>query len=262
MEKCAKQISRDLPFGIDSTSATTERMLLSRVLLPLLLTAGLALSLSLPGQLNLTRELTSKDVQNTRIELQHLATGSKRTTHLYEDGSFAFNNLPQGEYVLFISSIDLNLLPFKARVEVADDVTAYVLRATSNWATKGIQIPLPLQVVANPSAPERTYLKERTPSILKSGPVATVLNSPIYLGGAVLGILAVVAPYLMEKFDPETAKEMRQQRQSRAAKPSKAALEAAMKLQKIGKNDEGSGIQPQSLLDKSQQQKKLKKRKN
>jgi hypothetical protein len=201
------------------------------------------LSATLPGQLDLKRNLTSRDVQNTWIELEQVTSdtsGFKRMAYLHKDGSFEIGNISEGEYILTVNSIDYNLLPFKARVEVTQDdsITAYLIQATSKWEIKGQQIPLPFQIIANPAYPERGYIRERTPSIFKSGPIATVANNPLYLFAALLGLLVIGAPYLMEKFDPETAKAMREERQARHSKPTKAALEATQKLQSIGTESE------------------------
>jgi hypothetical protein len=237
-------------------------MLPTTLIFSLLGIVRVVLCATLPGQLDLKRNLTSRDVQNTWIELEQMTSdtsGFKRMAYLHKDGFFEIGNIPEGEYILTVNSIDYNLLPFKARVEVTQDdsISAYVIQATSKWEIKGQQIPLPLQIIANPAYPERGYIQERTPSIFKSGPIATVANNPLYLFAALLGLLVIGAPYLMEKFDPETAKAMREERQARRSKPTKAALEATQKLQSIG-NESISEAQAEVAATKSS----VKKRKN
>lgn len=193
----------------------------------------------LPGQLKLSRNLTSEDVQNTEILLEQVSSDTQRQqkrAYLHRDGSFHIRDIPEGEYLLSIVSIDLNLIPMRALVEVSheDSISAYVVTSSDTRAHRGPQIPLPFELIANPKLPERAYLKERNPGILKSGPIAVVLNNPLYLAAALLVLLSMAVPFLMEKFDPESAKIVREQREARRGEPSQAAVDAVKKLAAVG----------------------------
>ncbi|QEU61917.1 Sop4 [Kluyveromyces lactis] len=81
--------------------------------------------------------------------------------------------------------------------------------------------PLPLDsahrltITTMNKQPYRKYIKIRNPGILESGPIASVLRSKFKLAGVVTVIFLVLFPILLEKFDPETAKAMRQEKMHR-----------------------------------------------
>lgn len=235
----------------------SKQKTLIRCLCSLLCLLSTCLCAVLPGHVQFDGNVTSLDVQRTQIEITEVSSepGSYRQrAFIHPDGTFELNNIPKGEFVLTVLSIDYNLIPFKARVIVNEDdeVHAYVLHATSQWDKLGQEIPLPIQIIPNPKQPLREYLVERTPGLLKSGPIATVLNNPLYLGAAILSLIAIAAPYLMEKFDPETAKAVREERAAsrrEKIKPSQAAIEATEKLQSSG-NEVKAGSKSDSTLKK------------
>ncbi|CCH42463.1 putative membrane protein [Wickerhamomyces ciferrii] len=202
-------------------------------LIPFVIGATVSGFIELPGD-----ELTNLDLVHTSIELleiqgaQSNSIGLKRNAHINSEGVFNFHDIPKGSYLLSVSHIEYNLVPFKSRVDVLenDEVKVHLVQAAQKWDDKGPEIPQPIRFIPNTKFPERQYIKNRSPGILESGPIATVVNNPLYLAMAFLAIIAVVAPYLLEKFDPETAKLLKEQKAQRNVNSSAAALKAAESL--------------------------------
>lgn len=189
------------------------------------------------GYLELPGEYTNLDLEHTSIELLEITNDLnkspiKRHGYINNKGIFKFTDIPKGSYLLSLSHIEFNLVPFKSRVDIneQDEVVIHLVQGAQLWEELGPEIPHPLRVIPNTKFPERQYIKNRNPSILESGPIATVINNPLYLAGVFLVILAVAGPYLLEKFDPETAKLMKEQKAQRQGQSSAAALKAAEAL--------------------------------
>lgn len=197
----------------------------------------LILGATVEGYLELPGEFTNLDLVHTSIELLEITDDLsknpiKRHAFINSEGIFKFHEIPKGSYLLSLSHIEFNLVPFKSRVDIneADEVVIHLVQGAQLWEEFGPEIPHPLRVIPNTKFPERQYIKKRNPGILESGPIATVINNPLYLAGVFLVILAVAGPYLLEKFDPETAKLMKEQKAQRQGQSSAAALKAAEAL--------------------------------
>lgn len=194
----------------------------------------LVIGATVEGFLELPGELTNLDLVHTSIDLQEITTDldrnpTKRSAFINHEGVFKFNQVPKGSYILSLAHIEYNLVPFKSRVDVddADEVSVHLVQGAQKWEEIGLEIPHPIRVIPNTKSPERQYIKKRVPGILESGPIATVVNNPLYLAGIFFVIIAVAAPYLLEKFDPEAAKIMKETKAQRQSKSSAAALKAA-----------------------------------
>ncbi|CDO92393.1 unnamed protein product [Kluyveromyces dobzhanskii CBS 2104] len=63
--------------------------------------------------------------------------------------------------------------------------------------------------------PFRRFMQIRNPGIFQSGPIASILTSKFKLAGVITVLFLVLFPIMLEKFDPETAKQMRQEKLQR-----------------------------------------------
>lgn len=193
-----------------------------------------AVGATVEGYLELPGELTNLESTHLSIELLEITDDLdkvlvKRNAHINKEGKFKFNEVSQGTYLLSLAHIDFNLVPFKTRVDIneADEVSVHLVQGAQSWSELGLQIPHPIRVIPNTKLPERQYIKKRVPGILESGPIATVVNNPLYLGGIFLVIISVAGPYLLEKFDPEAAKMIKETKAKKQSQSSASALKAA-----------------------------------
>ncbi|ONH68249.1 Protein SOP4 [Cyberlindnera fabianii] len=252
-------------------------MQLSFVLLLCLSVLQTVLGADFVGELDLGRALTAHDVGRTDIHiLEVISTGThqpvKKRAHLKPDGTFKFKDLAPGTYIISASSIDYNLVPYKARVDVTpdDEIKAYYIPPGQKWADSDkLNLTLPMKVYPQSKAPLKEYIKRRSPGLLESGPIATIINNPLYLAGVIIMITVALLPKIMEFMDPEGIAEIKnnaklEKRQTQSA----SSIEVTKKLEKVGStvSKESSPAQEQTPVSasatSSQTTKKTKKRKN
>ncbi|KAH3679285.1 hypothetical protein WICMUC_001109 [Wickerhamomyces mucosus] len=197
------------------------------------------------GQINFPENITSIDIQHTTIELIKISElnhsiessatnfGLKRKTLLQENSNFEFKHIPNGEYLLNILSIDYNFNPNKLKIVINEEqedndqiIKAYIYRfgfefnesidgdnnSINNNNNNNIELSYPLIINTHSIHPERIYIKPRQLSILEWGPLKTILGNRLYLVLSIVTIFLMVGPLILEKFDPETAKLMKEQR--------------------------------------------------
>ncbi|CUS25121.1 LAQU0S27e00606g1_1 [Lachancea quebecensis] len=213
------------------------------------------------GPLNITR----KEVVHSSFKLLQVGnfTGpaySSRTTVRDVKGNFRFEGVPEPKdansstyFVLQPSSLDYNLKPGRILVQLVRDSEDAQRVATKafknkfgreNFASPEILYPEKLEEVeADPhitfslvnAAPFREYITERNVGILKSGPVASILNSKFKMAAVITAVLMLLFPYLLEKFDSETAlaiKEDRLEKQKQKYAEQKQVSKQAQRLEK------------------------------
>jgi len=200
----------------------------------------LVIGATIEGYLELPGDLTNLDLTHTSIELLEITSNTtktpiKRDAYINSKGGFQFTCIPSGEYLLSLSHIEFNLVPFKSRIDVdkEDQVSIHLVQAAQKWNELGPEIPHPIRVIPNTKIPERQYIKKRSPGLLDSGPLATIVNNPLYLVGISVLLIALAFPYILEKVDPETAKIMKEQKAQRSSTSTKSALKAAETLEKF-----------------------------
>lgn len=184
------------------------------------------------GVLELQRELVSQDQVDTTIELIGVSNTLKTRAFLQKNGEFKFSHIPKGEYLLSAISNRYNLAPFKTKVVVSENSTveAFLFTSGTKWNSPTVEVPLPIKIVPSLKAPERIYLLERSNKLLESGPIATVVNNPLYLFGGIIVLVSLVLPNLVGMIDPEAAKLMKQEKLKRQQKSSAAALKVASNM--------------------------------
>lgn len=211
-----------------------------------LLLLGITQAISVKGRLDLSPTvITAYTIP--RVSFRLYQVGNYSTAEPYHDitritdvnGTFMFNDLPVNpgvnvstHFVLTPNSMDFNLLPQRILIEITNvhnETTGEVnakLRAFRNYfgrehfPSKDILFPEQLDemevepyILIKParSAPFRNYLQPINVGLFESGPLAGILNSRWKVAGIITLICVMSFPYLVEKFDPETAKAMKEE---------------------------------------------------
>jgi hypothetical protein len=206
-------------------------------LLSFILLVQQACCATIEGNIKFPVDATHLEKIQSNIELVEVSANAskiplKQSTYINSDGEFEFLNIPTGTYLLSVSSIVFNLQPFKTRVDIDEqnNVSAYLVQTATAFDNLNIEVPYPLNFISNPTTPRRNYIKKRKTGILESGPIATVINSPLYLAGITLVLALAVAPYLLQKFDPETARLIQEQKARKNATWFSAATQDGLNL--------------------------------
>lgn len=204
------------------------------------------------------------DVIKTHIELIEVHNDVNRVplkqkTRVNQTGGFEFWYIPNGEYLLSVSSLSYNFEPFKTKIVVDEVVKAYIVQPNKPFDKPAAEIPHPIKVAPNPITPRREYLKKRSKGILDSGPLATIVNNPWYLGMAIFTLALIAVPMVLEKFDPETARLVQEQRLKNKAKSAKVALEGIEESKKDEKDEKNHKEDKKDKKDQEDKEKKEKK---
>lgn len=215
--------------------------MLPQILYQVLLIVGIVQAVSIKGKLDLSpTKITAYTIPRVNFRLYQV--GNYSTEEPFHEiarikdinGTFEFNDLPVNpgvnvstHYVLSPSSMDFNLIPQRILIEITniynettDEVTPQV-KAYRNYfgrehfPSKDILFPEQLDemdvepyilILPARTAPFRNYLEQRNIGLFQSGPLAGILNSRWKLAGVITLICVMSFPYLVEKFDPETAR--------------------------------------------------------
>ncbi|KAM3161528.1 Protein SOP4 [Lachancea thermotolerans] len=224
------------------------------------------LAATVSGRLDVSPlNITRKEVAHSSFKLLQVGnfTGPayySQTTVRDVHGNFKFEGVPEPKdansstyFVLQPSSLDYNLKPGRILVQLVrdpEDPQKIVTKAfknsfgRENFPSPEILYPEKLaEVAADPcitfslvnAAPFREYITERNAGILKSGPVASILNSKFKMAAVITAVLMLLFPYLLEKFDSETAqaiKDDRLEKQKQKYADQKRVGEQAQRLEK------------------------------
>ncbi|CCD23078.1 Sop4p NDAI_0B00440 [Naumovozyma dairenensis CBS 421] len=158
----------------------------------------------------------------------------KKTGLQDSDGNFEFSNLPINSginetthFVLYSTSLDFNLKPNRILIEFKElengTITSKAFKnffGREYFPSNDIIHPEHLEAIEMEPyitisevnmAPYRSYFQVRNVGILQSGPLASILNSRWKSAAVLSVILLAIFPFLVEKFDPETTKAMKQE---------------------------------------------------
>lgn len=218
--------------------------MLLKLLYQALLFVGIVQAVSIKGRLDLSpTKITTYSIPRVYFKLYQIGnyTAAERyyeTARITDtNGTFEFNNLPVNPelnvstyFVLNPNSMDFNLLPQRILIEVTnvynettEEVTTQV-KAFRNYfgrehfPSKDILFPEQLDemsvepyilILPARAAPFRNYLEQRNVGLFESGPLAGILNSRWKIAAVITLICVMTFPYLVEKFDPETAKALK-----------------------------------------------------
>ncbi|KAH3684642.1 hypothetical protein WICPIJ_004398 [Wickerhamomyces pijperi] len=186
-------------------------MQFSSILLSSLL-ATVAHSATIQGQVNFPYNITSKDVENTNIEIQQV--GAKTSSNslissrvfLQSNSAFMFKDVKDGEYILSLDSIDFKFTPSKVKISVQQDqVKTYLYEVGSSYQQSKIAVHHPLQYRLSGKDPQRIYGAKPSNGLLDVEPIKTIVNSPLYLTMVVGLISLFLLPMIWEMIDPEVA---------------------------------------------------------
>lgn len=156
------------------------------------------------------------------------------TTELKDNlGNFEFKNLPLNlgtnattYFVMYPSSLDFNLKPNRILIEFTDRGNGTVeSKAFKNYfgreffPSKDITYPEKLESISMDPfieialvhiAPRRSYFQVRNAGILQSGIIGNILSSRWKTAAVITVICLAIFPFIVEKFDPETTKAMKE----------------------------------------------------
>lgn len=195
----------------------------------------LGLAASISGKFDLKYGNITKDtIRRSTFKIYQIGnyTSDKpytASTHLNGlDGHFEFNDLPINTgvnettyFVLYSSSLDFNMNPNRILIEFVQLENGTVaMNGFRNYfgreyfPSKDIIYPEQLEsIVVEPyvrisvinSAPLRSYFQIRNSGILKSGPIAGILNSRWKMAGVITFICVVAFPMFIDQIDPDAA---------------------------------------------------------
>lgn len=155
------------------------------------------------------------------------------------EGDFVFRNVPveldinkKTYFTLHTSSLDYNLKPNRILIEVIgngpDELPT--LNAYENFfgreyfpsaeilhpeTLKTISVDPYIRISLMNKQPLRSYITTRNQGLLRSGPIASILNSKWKLAGVITMIFMIVFPMVLEKIDPETARAIKEEKMKR-----------------------------------------------
>lgn len=213
------------------------------------------------GPLNISR----REVINSSFKLIQVGNFSgdgyfMRTSVQDMDGNFEFRDVPEPQdansttdFVLQSASLDYNLKPNRILVQLSQDPQdpqKSIIRAfkntfgKENFPSPDILYPEQLPEIEAESAivislvniaPVRLYVTERNVGILKSGPIANILNSKFKLAALITGVLTLLFPYVLEKFDGETVQAMKKESAMMQSRKYSDQKEVTNELQNLNK---------------------------
>ena len=204
----------------------------------------LVYAVSIKGHLDVAPyNLSTFKISNTRFRLQQIGDIDtnkhpiKATAYVQDsDGSFEFDGIELNEginkttqFVIYPLSKDFNLKPNRVLVEFfMNENGTLEAKGFRNYfgreyfPSKEIKFPEKLEPIdIEPRVifslvqkqPFRHYLQVRNLGVLKSGPIASILQSPWKMALVLIVLTIIIFPIYVENFDPETVKLMKEQRQ-------------------------------------------------
>lgn len=185
----------------------------------LLVTAS---SHSVEGTLKLP-ELTKEESYGTYLELTDLATYKHTRSYITENGTFSFDNLGEGKYLVDVVALNYVFEYNSAVVDISKEViqqedgssreavvtSAYEYQFGHALLDTPNEINYPLVFFLKAKDGKKTYYEVKDRGLANSGPLGTILGNPLLLAGGVFILAMMGVPYLLEKLDPETAKLMK-----------------------------------------------------
>lgn len=170
----------------------------------------------------------------TSLKLTDLSTGIQRSTFLSQNGSFSFENIQEGLYLLDADTVayvlDTPLVRIEVRPEevISEDGTqneVVMIRAYEYLIGLSVdelvnRIDYPLVLSPPEQAPQKVYYEDKDKGLAATGQLGMILSNPWLLLGIVFAVGMLALPKLIEKLDPEVAQRMKEQKVG--AKPTRS----------------------------------------
>ncbi|AMD22056.1 HGL284Cp [Eremothecium sinecaudum] len=198
-------------------------------------------AVTIKGRLDISpKDITHETVVRSSFKLYQVGniTGTPYKAQAYlKDihGHFEFTDVPieagstPTYYQLVPQSLDYNLKPNRVLIEIINNgnennvtINAYQnIFGKEHFPSPDIIYPDELQkldvdpdivITYVQAVPWRSYYVSRNPGMFSSGPLASIVNSKYKLAAVITIIALMLLPILVEKFDPEVAQAVREQK--------------------------------------------------